>query len=802
MVLKFLVLVVVLRAPCTGARPGDRSASLKPAIKSLLQEGADSVLSSGARAALQRFEAELASNSTLVSEIWDGDDSLDGYHHAELLEQANVLQGMESQGDSARSRVKVHVFGLQDSGTNLLFSMLLLNFAGQITLFDVAYSPNATGPQFRHGIWKHSNIAMKAKREPQVMQSLIKEGVVPLIMVRDPLSWLQSIKKAPYELKRCVNKGDEWLRATCRHPFPGGYASLPAAEYSSLPEVWNNWTQAYAISEDLGFARPVVTRYEDLVSEPVKTMASIASQLGLRAPANWKVIQASAKNHGASHGRAEALEKIQKKTYLELYEDRDHRRACHRLERDLLQKLSYLDCGDEAHVSKAGSSAGSGRLSAFGQKKPRRRAPHRRGAAAADTDVATKGLGSRIFDWIHIPSWLTGSGRAKQDLVQGFHSGIEGAVVTQNDAGVEHALAIAGHTPMSEQGDTPEARHNFLDKPAVDAAATAETSSEPRNGVSETSTAEGELVVENASASAPPRDRSFSRKQDATNTKPRASSALRHATEEDTAGIPTTRNQLRNSEPSKNATYPHRPRSPRLRAEKKAASNRTPGTARTSFTNSSRKRIPVTTGMEDEQSDVAKTMEVASPASAGSRKKKRTHKSMTKSQQFASSSKTTEHHSASMSSDQSRLSLKRKRRPRSGTSRGRDSSKAFVRRSKSTPRYSLYRISEPTSKASRQSRRSLKRDRRSMSGTGKTHDEKLQADADLIEEAARQLRKDARYKKAQLFEDAARDLRNEKRPPEAHLLRTAARGLHKEALAKEAAARGHASAHKHRAHDS
>merc|ERR1719321_2118887 len=48
--------------------------------------------------------------------------------------------------------------------------------------------------------------------KPGVRADIERNGLPALVMVREPLSWLQSMKKAPYDLRACLARVD-WLTA-------------------------------------------------------------------------------------------------------------------------------------------------------------------------------------------------------------------------------------------------------------------------------------------------------------------------------------------------------------------------------------------------------------------------------------------------------------------------------------------------------------------------------------------------------------------------------------------------------------
>lgn len=241
----------------------------------------------------------------------------------------------------------VHIFGLQDTGTNLLMSMLLKNFDQRLRFFDWAYAPNATG-KYGHGLWKHVNLNAKFQAEPHEFDTLKQNKVVPIMMVREPLSWLQSIRKAPYELQWCVFGSEwpknDWLTRACTHPYPAGFhSSCPETAYSSLEEIWNQWTEAYEqVAEHM--EEGIIIRYEDLVANPELELTRLAKRLGISPPAEFEIMATSAKTHGESIGRNEALDKIQSKTYLDEFFVFQRAQACERLSNKRMRNHDYHDC--------------------------------------------------------------------------------------------------------------------------------------------------------------------------------------------------------------------------------------------------------------------------------------------------------------------------------------------------------------------------------------------------------------------------------------------------------------------------
>lgn len=241
----------------------------------------------------------------------------------------------------------VQVMGLQNTGTNLLTSMLLRNFGHRLTYFDLSvHEDTQNTTYYRHGIWKHASLSAKLKFDAEEMEELKREGVWALIMVRDPLSWLNSMRKAPYELEACATN-ETWIVGPCWHPIPGGYRSkAPARWYKNLATMWKRW----ASSDETGaaFAGRIIIPYEDLVTYPEETMSWIAGALGMTEPESWVVAEDSAKNHGDSHGREEALAIIHSKSYLAEYTAADIQEVCASVDKEIMIGFGYEECVSEA----------------------------------------------------------------------------------------------------------------------------------------------------------------------------------------------------------------------------------------------------------------------------------------------------------------------------------------------------------------------------------------------------------------------------------------------------------------------
>lgn len=245
------------------------------------------------------------------------------------------------------------IAGQYDTGTNLLQKLIGAHLKTAVRVTQEAHKKADAG----HYLWKHTkpeNISQEVRKK--------LNGTVALVMVRDPLSWLQSLKKAPYDLKRCTKKED-WLTAPCATPatftdwiaHPDPLASIPPPKFLYVPfpgrpalpnleSFWNEWTRDYTHMADFGFADSLVIRYEDLVTDTEKEIQRIAAILHLPPPTEVTPLAAAAKGHGKPVGRAGALKKLREKPYLALYSAADRAAVCARLDAALLRRFNYTDC--------------------------------------------------------------------------------------------------------------------------------------------------------------------------------------------------------------------------------------------------------------------------------------------------------------------------------------------------------------------------------------------------------------------------------------------------------------------------
>lgn len=286
----------------------------------------------GLAVALLRAPVSPANDFGIEShDLWDGLD-------VDLAPTANATFASIS-----KAAKHVHVIGLFNSGTNLLTKLLPKNFG------DTVSSANDVG------FWKHSSIARLAAENPDFAATMAAKGAVAVAVTRQPLSWLQSMRKSPYDLTQCVHGWRSYLTSSCTLPAPChrysthcGHAVAFAhggIHIDNLGAFWNQWTREYGALARYGFQKALLVRYEDLVLDTEGVLARLAEMLALPAPRTVVQQHRSAKAHGRSSGRAAALAKLRTRSYLQLYAAGERERACSKLDAGLLAAHDYAtDC--------------------------------------------------------------------------------------------------------------------------------------------------------------------------------------------------------------------------------------------------------------------------------------------------------------------------------------------------------------------------------------------------------------------------------------------------------------------------
>jgi hypothetical protein len=139
---------------------------------------------------------------------------------------------------------KIGVAGLFNTGTNLLDIHLQRNVHGVENLWQVPWG-------------KHRMAEVKSNHTAKDMSKYHKENVLPIIIVRDPLAWLQSMCKSPYaahwrhEAHHCPNLVPNYQdRAHFKNvkevfSVKVNFDANSHYAFDSLAHLWSEWHQQY-----------------------------------------------------------------------------------------------------------------------------------------------------------------------------------------------------------------------------------------------------------------------------------------------------------------------------------------------------------------------------------------------------------------------------------------------------------------------------------------------------------------------------------------------------------------------------
>ncbi|GKZ00539.1 hypothetical protein MPSEU_001006300 [Mayamaea pseudoterrestris] len=186
----------------------------------------------------------------------------------------------------ANSGMMLGVAGLFNSGTNALTYYLRANlimpgYTSKTTVNTTnPYHNNSSGFQ-NSGIltqvpWdKHWFSSLRKTHTIQWMRHIDKARVLPVLVVRDPLTWFQSMQRAPYLVEfvndEAVGNHTNSLLVPVRMPSVTGEQTWP-----TLLHLWNHWYRDY-LSSDFPY---LLVRLEDLWFQPHKTIRKLKECTG------------------------------------------------------------------------------------------------------------------------------------------------------------------------------------------------------------------------------------------------------------------------------------------------------------------------------------------------------------------------------------------------------------------------------------------------------------------------------------------------------------------------------------------
>lgn len=261
-------------------------------------------------------------------------------------------QPVQSLEVAASGLQPVQILGLPNTGTHLLLDSAIQAYTDST---GIAHVENYIA------VYKHIVLRSTGGMD-ELHQQFDNDGVIALAIVRNPLSWLDSMRKAPYQWRPCFcpdspnEEGEcevteptvDWLESDCAMPKSGDappYQVIQDSTQLQNVEDWWNWNvHDYSYLSHFGWNRSVVVRYEDLVLTPKEFIQQFESMMGAPAIGKTTPIEDATKGFGNSLDHDEAQLKIKDKSFLERFTEEELRSACSRFDLELMHKWFYHDC--------------------------------------------------------------------------------------------------------------------------------------------------------------------------------------------------------------------------------------------------------------------------------------------------------------------------------------------------------------------------------------------------------------------------------------------------------------------------
>ncbi len=213
--------------------------------------------------------------------------------------------------------------GLFNSATNLLVTLLRFNCVNVARVSQKKKYKNFTDGILYQAPWgKHNPLSWRLHHETKsTMGRLDQRNFLPIVMVKDPITWMASMCRHPYEARwphyreHCPNlvpnrfdrrhklgSGtiDLQVKFATRHfgdePIPDA-SNKTFIAYKSLVDFWNVWYHEWY---DAMFPR-VMIRFEDLLFHAEETVASVCTCWGGTMRPDFRYVKNSAKGQKGPH---------------------------------------------------------------------------------------------------------------------------------------------------------------------------------------------------------------------------------------------------------------------------------------------------------------------------------------------------------------------------------------------------------------------------------------------------------------------------------------------------------------------
>jgi hypothetical protein len=231
----------------------------------------------------------------------------------ELYGDETIVVGMDRCEEYRRktppSEVYVAVAGLFNTGTNLLEYHLRMNLKHPA---NTRHSRGAVP-------WgKHRPAAVKWTHTADHSLTDKKEYALPVVIVRDPLQFMQSMCRHPYSTKwrhgdhHCPNLVPSDLDRTKYKNLQETFGvtvkfdSNSSMHTDSLAELWSSWYNEYYVEVDYPI---LMIRFEDLVFRPVSVMEKVAECMGGVVNKPFRFQLRTSKSHGSGTDFVKAVVK-------------------------------------------------------------------------------------------------------------------------------------------------------------------------------------------------------------------------------------------------------------------------------------------------------------------------------------------------------------------------------------------------------------------------------------------------------------------------------------------------------------
>ena len=207
------------------------------------------------------------------------------------------------------------IAGTFNTGTNLLSELMIQNC--QITERMVAHGNVSKGMRWQVPWGKHYPASRRGAHETSTDKSVPYTNSLPLVTIRDPYTWMQSMCRHTYAAEwkhtkeHCPNlvptEQDLEQFPQQQHqplvPVNIQYSKEFSMAHNSLPHFWNDWYQLYF---NATFPR-IIVRFEDLLfygQEVTETLCKCGGGVPREdRPPGFRHVSESAKLGTGSHGK-------------------------------------------------------------------------------------------------------------------------------------------------------------------------------------------------------------------------------------------------------------------------------------------------------------------------------------------------------------------------------------------------------------------------------------------------------------------------------------------------------------------